>query len=110
VLLNVQAVESNPGGFLQEAILTEASEEAQQAYIDAQSRARDVTMLVRCVEARAARPVAAASPRVPSPRPYLYYPLLLMLLLAVQVAERGRGHVQRPRDTRESAERDAGQH
>ena len=41
------AVERDPGGFLQEAILTEASAEAQQAYADAQSRARDVEMLVR---------------------------------------------------------------
>jgi hypothetical protein len=69
VLLRVQAVESNPGGFLQEAILTEASEEAQQAYIDAQSRARDVTMLVRCVGGCAVRAVVASSPRAPSRAP-----------------------------------------
>ena len=41
------AVDRDPGGFLREAILTEASEEAQQAYTDAQSRARDVEMLIK---------------------------------------------------------------
>jgi len=42
-----EAVGRDPGGFLREAILTESSEEAQQAYTDAQSRARDIEMLVK---------------------------------------------------------------
>ena len=37
----------DPSGLIREAIMEEASEEAQQAYTDAQSRARDVEMLVR---------------------------------------------------------------
>lgn len=41
--------ERNPSGFLSQAIMEEASVEAQQAYIDAQSRARDVEMLVRSI-------------------------------------------------------------
>lgn len=42
-----ERVERDPGSFLREAIMEEASEEAQQAYVDAQSRARDVEILVR---------------------------------------------------------------
>jgi len=53
------AVGRDPGGFLREAILTESSEEAQQAYTDAQSRARDIEMLVKCV--------LSARPRGPRP-------------------------------------------
>jgi hypothetical protein len=44
----MQRVEQDPAGFLREAILEEANEDAQLAYADAQSRARDVEMLVRC--------------------------------------------------------------
>ena len=64
------AVGRDPGGFLREAILTESSEEAQQAYTDAQSRARDIEMLVKCVRRGAAapcrrrrRPLTPARPR-----------------------------------------------
>jgi t-SNARE complex subunit (syntaxin) len=42
-----EAAERDPAGLIREAIIEEASEEAQQAYSDAQSRARDVEMLVR---------------------------------------------------------------
>lgn len=44
----VQRIDHDPTTFLQEAIIQEASEEAQAAWSDAQSRARDVEMLVRC--------------------------------------------------------------
>ena len=43
-----QMAQRDPSGVIREAILEEASEEAQQAYTDAQSRAKDVEMLVRC--------------------------------------------------------------
>lgn len=42
-----QLASKDPSGVIREAILEEASEEAQQAYTDAQSRAKDVEMLVR---------------------------------------------------------------
>lgn len=44
----------DPSGVIREAILEEASEEAQQAYTDAQSRAKDVEMLVRSLNEVAA--------------------------------------------------------
>lgn len=56
-----EAVDRDPGGFLREAILTESSEEAQQAFTDAQSRARDIEMLVKCVP--------RSSDALPSPLP-----------------------------------------
>ena len=82
-----EAVDRDPGGFLREAILTESSEEAQQAYTDAQSRARDIEMLVKCVRpprggpawparARARALTPAAHPRccplplLPPPAPH----------------------------------------
>lgn len=40
-------VKKDPAKFLSDAVMTEASEEAQQAYVDAQSRSRDITALVR---------------------------------------------------------------
>ena len=40
---------ADPQGLIREAIMMEGSEEAQAAYSDAQSRARDVETLVRCV-------------------------------------------------------------
>ena len=43
----LQLASKDPSGVIREAILEEASEEAQQAYTDAQSRAKDVEMLVR---------------------------------------------------------------
>lgn len=40
-------VEEDPANFVREAIIEEAADEAQAAYAEAQSRARDVEMLVR---------------------------------------------------------------
>jgi len=48
----LQRIDRDPASFLAEAIMEEASEEAQAAYSDAQSRARDVEMLVRCARKR----------------------------------------------------------
>ena len=42
-----EKVERDPANFVREALLEEAADEAQQAYAEAQSRARDVEMLVR---------------------------------------------------------------
>lgn len=50
----LQRVERDPAGFMREAVMEEASEEAQQAWNDAQSRARDVEMLVRSLNEVAA--------------------------------------------------------
>ena len=40
-------VERDPANFVREALMEEAADDAQQAYAEAQSRARDVEMLVR---------------------------------------------------------------
>ena len=40
-------VERDPGNFVREALMEEAADDAQQAYAEAQSRARDVELLVR---------------------------------------------------------------
>lgn len=47
-------VERDPANFVREAIMEEAADEAQQAYAEAQSRARDVEMLVRSLNEVAA--------------------------------------------------------
>jgi len=44
-----QDAEYDPQGFLRDAIVEEANEQAQQAYDEAQSRARDIQMLVRSI-------------------------------------------------------------
>ncbi len=49
-----EKVERDPANFVREAIMEEAAEEAQQAYVEAQSRARDVEMLVRSLNEVAA--------------------------------------------------------
>ena len=49
-----QMAAHDPAGLIREAIMDEASEEAQQAFSDAQSRARDVEMLVRSLNEVAA--------------------------------------------------------
>ena len=53
-LLHIQMAAHDPAGLIREAIMDEASEEAQQAFSDAQSRARDVEMLVRSLNEVAA--------------------------------------------------------
>lgn len=45
----LQKAEKDPANFLKEAIMEEASEEAQQAYTEAQSRASDVEVLMRSI-------------------------------------------------------------
>lgn len=47
-------VERDPANFVREALMEEAADEAQQAYAEAQSRARDVEMLVRSLNEVAA--------------------------------------------------------
>ena len=42
-----EKVERDPANFVREALMEEAADDAQQAYAEAQSRARDVEMLVR---------------------------------------------------------------
>lgn len=48
------AVERDPASFLQEAVMSRASTEAEAAYAEAQSRARDVALLVRSLNEVAA--------------------------------------------------------
>jgi hypothetical protein len=112
-----QMAQRDPSGVIREAILEEASEEAQQAYTDAQSRAKDVEMLVRCARssckvleggtsgdaATKAGPhhhhAAAATPtRQPPP----------LLPPRVQVAQRGGRAVPGPGGAGAAPERDAG--
>ena len=40
---------AGPAGFLQNALMEEASDEAQAAYMDAESRARDIDLLMRSI-------------------------------------------------------------
>jgi t-SNARE complex subunit (syntaxin) len=47
-------VEKDPANFVRDALMEEAADEAQQAYVEAQSRARDVEMLVRSLNEVAA--------------------------------------------------------
>ena len=42
-----EKIERDPANFVREALMEEAADDAQQAYAEAQSRARDVEMLVR---------------------------------------------------------------
>lgn len=49
-----EEVERNPAGFVRQAIMLEAAEEAQHAYAEAQSRAKDVEMLVASINEVAA--------------------------------------------------------
>lgn len=49
-----ERVEQDPSGFLREAVMQQAAGAAQDAYIDAQSRARDVELLVRSINEVAA--------------------------------------------------------
>jgi t-SNARE complex subunit (syntaxin) len=49
-----EKVEKDPANFVRDALMEEAADEAQQAYVEAQSRARDVEMLVRSLNEVAA--------------------------------------------------------
>lgn len=45
----LQAAERDPSGFVREMVITTASDEAQAAYAEAQSRARDIEALIRSI-------------------------------------------------------------
>lgn len=116
--LHVQAVERDPASFLQEAVMSRASTEAEAAYAEAQSRARDVALLVRCVGAAASVPpwglFTSEQPRLACQFPCITTTYAAATspccFMSLQIAERGCGNDERLGSAGAGTGRDAGLH
>ena len=103
-------VEQDPANFVREAIMEEAADEAQAAYAEAQSRARDVEFLVRSLgEVRRGREATGAARRRAAARGGVCRGARLTsgALSPPPPPPPGRGHVSGPRGPRAAPVGDA---